>query len=105
MNFNEYQQACKRTAGKFDTVHQAQCNWAMGLCGEAGEYTELVKKEVFHQVVADRDKLKKELGDVLWYLSQCATVNDILLEDIAIANIEKLKARYPEKFVPGGGNR
>lgn len=99
MNFKEYQEACKRTAGKFLSDNEAHCNWAMGLCGESGEYSELIKKKVFHNKPLDIDSVKKELGDVFYYLSMCATVNGLSLEDIAAANVEKLKIRYPDGFV------
>lgn len=99
MDFDEFQKACNRTAGKFDSVQQAQCNWAMGLSGEAGEYIELIKKFVFHEKPLIVDSVLKELGDVLYYISMCATVNNLSLKDIAIANIEKLRNRYPNGFV------
>lgn len=99
MNFNEYQEACTRTAGKFPSISEEQCNWAMGLCGEAGEYTELIKKEVFHNKPQDLDKKAKELGDVMYYLAMAATVNGLSLSDIAELNIKKLKDRYPDGFV------
>lgn len=105
MNFNEYQDACCRTAGKHFTPGEALANWAMGLCGESGEYTELIKKHLFHGKELDKEKAYKELGDVFYYLAMCATQLGISLEEIAIINIDKLKARYPEKFTLGGGIR
>jgi len=72
---------------------------AIGLCGEAGEVAELVKKHVFHEHPLDVEKLKKELGDVAWYHNYL-TVRTALctLGHIFWLNIEKLKARYPEGF-------
>lgn len=69
-----------------------------GLTGEAGEVADLIKKHFGHGHVLDHDKLKKELGDVMWYLSQLAEQFDLNMEDIAEANITKLKARYPNGF-------
>ena len=105
MNFKEYQELSSRTANNHLSKDDAMCNWVMGLCGEAGELTELVKKKVFHYKTLNLDDYKKELGDVLWYLSQCASIVGLDLEEVAIENIEKLKARYPSGFVGGGGVR
>ena len=105
MNLNEYQELASRTAGSHFSHDQALCNWAMGLCGEAGEYTELIKKELFHGKTVSVDDKIKELGDVLWYLAMCAHENHLSLDQIAQANIDKLAKRYPDKFVLGGGIR
>lgn len=105
MNFNEYQDLATRTANQNMSVDQALCNWAMGLCGEAGEYTDEIKKHVFHKKPLNVTNCLKELGDVLWYVAQCARTLNVSLEQIAKENIEKLKARYPEGFIEGGGVR
>lgn len=105
MNFNEYQELASRTANNGLSVSEKICNWAMGLAGEAGELIELSKKEIFHKVVPSKDKVIKELGDVLWYLSNYALTYDIKLEEVAEKNIQKLKDRYPQGFQSGGGIR
>ena len=46
----------------------------------------------------DKERLKKELGDIAWYLAEAATALDVPLEDILQANIDKLKKRYPDGF-------
>ncbi len=92
MNFKEYQEQAARTDGGNLTAH------FLGLCGEAGEVVELYKKHIGHGHELDIFKLEKELGDVLWYISAIATGLNLSLDDIAQANIDKLKARYPEKF-------
>ena len=71
---------------------------AIGLAGEAGEVSELVKKGVFHQHGLDREKMAKELGDCLWYIAALATTLDLDLGGLMTANIEKLKERYPNGF-------
>ena len=71
----------------------------LGLCGEAGEIAEVIKKHVFHGHPLDtetRSKLRKECGDVLWYLNYIAALLDRNLAEIADLNIEKLTTRYPE---------
>jgi NTP pyrophosphatase (non-canonical NTP hydrolase) len=101
MNFTDYQALSSRTAPKnADKVNKGQnlANFGMGLCGEAGEVTDYLKKVVFHKHELDKEKLIDELGDVLWYISQIAHVAKIDMNDIAEYNIDKLKRRYPEGF-------
>lgn len=100
MTFNEYQKLAMRTASnrtndswmtQFDTG-------VLGLNGEAGEIADDWKKFKYHGHDFDRDRMIKELGDVLWYVA-CATSGiAATMEEIAIGNIEKLKKRYPEGF-------
>jgi len=99
MKFDEYQELAYVTANKNLTFNEALCNWSMGLSGEAGEFIELLKKQIFHSKQANRDQLVKELGDILWYLANAALCLGISLQEIADTNIAKLKARYPEGFV------
>lgn len=69
---------------------------ALGLGGESGEVAEQVKKSWRNnmEVTDDRkEKIKSELGDVLWYVAQLATELDLDLEEIAENNLEKLSAR------------
>ncbi len=73
---------------------------AIGLTGEAGEVADLVKKGIFHQQGIDRTKMKKELGDVLWYLSALCTEFGFTLEEVMQQNVDKLKARFPEGYSP-----
>lgn len=89
MNFNEYQKLALRTA-----LNTSLINGVMGLCGEAGEVIELVKKHEFQNKSLDKEKLLEELGDCLWYISLIANSLDTKLENVAIKNIEKLEKRY-----------
>lgn len=74
---------------------------AMGLCGEAGEASELVKKHAYHGHTIDSDHLARELGDVLWYVSYMAHLFGYPLGKIMAMNREKLAKRYPDgKFDP-----
>lgn len=97
MELNEYQELSKRTMPK-ENMRKVTANYAMGLTGEAGEVTDLLKKWIFHGHSLDRMELKKELGDVLHYLSGLATLHHLELDSVAQGNIDKLKARYPEGF-------
>lgn len=93
----QYQVAALRTAHD-DQSSQELAIRALGLAGEAGEVVELVKKYLGHGHDFDRDKLSKELGDVLWYVATLADACGLDLAEIAQKNIDKLKARYPEGF-------
>ena len=73
-------------------------NGVMGLCGEAGETIDLVKKHLYQGHALDKQKIAMELGDIAWYLAETAYALDIPLEKILRANLEKLKKRYPEGF-------
>jgi len=97
MNFNEYQALAMRTAGDY-SKDSLILNGVMGLCGEAGECIDIVKKHKFQGHALDAEKLLDEASDCLWYLAIIASGLDITLEEIAIHNVEKLKKRYPDGF-------
>ena len=73
-------------------------NGALGLTGEAGEVSDMIKKHIFHGHDLDRDDLIKELGDVCWYVALISRALGVNLEEVMSLNIEKLKNRYPEGF-------
>lgn len=97
MDFKEYQESALRTAGT-QTEEQRLLNCCLGLSGESGEFNDMIKKTMFHGHTLDKNKIAKELGDILWYLSVAADSLGFSLEEIATMNIDKLKARYPEGF-------
>ena len=71
---------------------------AVGINAEGGEVMEIVKKLIFQGKKWDDETtyhLKRELGDVLWYVMQCLIALDSDMEEIINMNIEKLKKRYP----------
>lgn len=98
MNFKDFQVRSTRTMNINYTSKEALSNYGMGLCGEAGEAIDKLKKFIFHGHELDIKEIAKELGDVLWYVSALATTLDIELEEIAELNINKLIRRYPEGF-------
>lgn len=65
----------------------------LGLVGEAGEVTELIKKEIRGDGPLDRGELIKELGDVQHYLCRIAREYGISMNDVLVTNIEKIEAR------------
>ena len=97
MTLSEYQKLAKRTCDKTLCVKELELHALHGLSGECGEIHSIYQK-VYQGHKFDKDHLKSELGDLLWFIGELATANDLSLEDIASHNIEKLKARYPEGF-------
>ncbi|WP_125980322.1 nucleoside triphosphate pyrophosphohydrolase family protein [Loigolactobacillus iwatensis] len=91
MEFNEYQKLANRTLLGNE---QVLTNCALGLASESGEVIDLIKQYTFHGEELNQEELVKEMGDVLWYLSQIAQWADIPFEDIAKDNITKLNDRY-----------
>lgn len=70
----------------------------MGLSGEAGEATDILKKVLFQGHMLDEEHVALELGDICWYLALAADAIGYDLETIMQMNIDKLKARYPNGF-------
>ena len=71
---------------------------SVGMCAEAGEFTEVVKKIVFQGKPVNKENLfhlKRELGDIMWYVAQACIGLDISLDEVLEMNVEKLVARYP----------
>lgn len=73
-------------------------NACLGLSGEAGEFNDMIKKWVFHEKELDIEHLKKECGDILWYIAMMCHSFNWNMEEIMEMNIEKLKSRYPDGF-------
>ena len=72
---------------------------SVGMCAEAGEFTEIVKKIIFQGKPVNEDNLfhlKRELGDIMWYVAQACIGLDISLDEVLAMNVEKLSARYPD---------
>ena len=71
---------------------------ALGLSAEAGEFTEVVKKIILQGKPYNEDNvfhMKRELGDICWYLAQACMALDTSFDEIIEMNVDKLKARYP----------
>ncbi len=107
MDFDNYQRESRRTWSLIHTDHPIVYP-TLGLTNEAGELAGKVKK-IFRDkggVISedDRQALKQELGDVLWYLTQIATELDLSLEEIAAANLAKLFSRLERGAIQGEGD-
>ena len=100
MNFDEYQKFAKSTA-----IYPDECKVvypALGLCGEAGEVAEKVKKNI--RDGKSLDGVGLELGDVLWYISALGDDLGVTLEEVAKTNIEKLQSRMERNKIKGDGD-
>jgi len=103
MNFDEYQTTARTTR----TASADEAYALLGLSGEVGEVHSLIAKQIRdHHLTEDelRLNLKKELGDVLWFISAIADDFGLSLTEIAQANIEKLKKRKASGTIQGSGD-
>ena len=106
MQLSEYQRLSRHTA---EDPREARLSYpALGLCGEAGEVAEHVKKVIRDDAgaisAARRVALAKELGDVLWYLARLASELGLDLDEIAEANLQKLLSRQRRGVLAGSGD-
>lgn len=98
MTADEYQKRAMATLNPALQGRDLLLNGVMGLCGEAGEAIDIVKKHLAQGHGLDRVRLARELGDVAWYLAETAAAIGYSLDEILAMNLEKLSARYPEGF-------
>lgn len=98
MDANEYQLLALRTEAPGRSRRERLLNAALGLCGEAGEFADTLKKAEFHGHMLDEAELYKELGDVLWYAALACDALGVSMGEVMTQNIEKLRRRYPEGF-------
>lgn len=107
MEFNEYQKETRKHA-IYPGVGSNFSFPMIGLAGETGEVAEKIKKIIRDKngVVDDvsRSEVEKELGDVLWYLSQIASEFGLSLDDVASSNIEKIQSRRERNVTHGDGD-
>ncbi|PDW03523.1 nucleotide pyrophosphohydrolase [Candidatus Viridilinea mediisalina] len=98
MNVNDYQRLALRSEAPQRTRNERLLNAALGLCGEAGEWADTLKKHVFHDHPLDTAALSKELGDILWYVAIACDALELEMSDVMAENIAKLRQRYPDGF-------
>ena len=97
MTGNEYQELAKRTINPELNWDKVEMHALHGMVGEIGEIHSIYQK-VYQGHDLDTEHLKKEIGDLLWFVAELCTVHDWKLEDIMKLNIKKLYERYPEGF-------
>ena len=113
MKFDEYQEKAKKY-DLFDDLEvsnladPAFSEKVLGLVGEAGETADKVKKIIRDKkgtaTEEDKDAIKKELGDVLWYVANVSRYLGFSLSDVAKTNIDKLESRYQRNKIHGAGD-
>ena len=111
MDFKEYQEKSRVTA-KYPDVGDTFTYPIMGLVGEAGEVADKLKKHMRDGGICkpselndeQRQELAKELGDVLWYISQLSSEFNLSLADVAQMNIDKLYSRMDRGVLGGSGD-
>ena len=108
MNFNDYQKQALTTNLAIGDRFLELMQQVLGLADEAGEVQSIFKKWIRDQEAdfakLDKANITKELGDVLWYIAVIAHDLGIPLEDIAAANIEKLRSRKVRGMLTGSGD-
>lgn len=106
MEFQRYQELSRKTAIYPDT-HRVTYP-ILGLVSEAGEVADKMKKIIRDKggefSWEDREAIRKELGDVLWYISQIASDLDFALDSVAMTNLEKLRKRQEQGKLHGSGD-
>jgi len=107
MTFEEYQKKSRRTA-IYPNLGNNFIYPTLGLAGEAGEVAEKIKKVLRDKEgkidAATAEEIKKELGDVLWYIAQIATELGLSLEEVAQTNLKKLSDRLERGKISGNGD-
>lgn len=98
MDIKEFQEKSLRTMNNNLTEEQKISNMVFGINGEVGEVTDILKKHLYHNHVLDIDHLKEELGDVMFYIVNLATLYNIDMEEVLQINVDKLSKRYKDGF-------
>ena len=98
MEGKEYQKLAMKTLNPSLTKKDMLVNGVMGLNGESGEVIDIVKKHMFQGHELDKEKITKELGDVMWYVAEVCEALDLSLDEVMEGNIEKLAKRFKDGF-------
>lgn len=97
MTGNEYQRLAGRTINMNLTIAGQMQHALHGMVGEIGELHSIYQKW-YQGHEFDYDHIKKEVGDLLWFIAEYCTAMGWELEEVMQMNIDKLKARFPEGF-------
>lgn len=98
MNIKEYMEDTARTCPQLGTDFWDQLHMVIGISTESGELLDVFKKALAYSKGLDFVNIGEEIGDILWYLINLCRMLNLDPEEIMQININKLKARYPEKF-------
>ncbi len=98
ITIEEYQELSKRTNAKLETPLMDNIHMIIGMQTETAEISDVFKKHIAYGKEIDWVNIKEELGDLMFYVVNMCNNNSWDLRDILTTNIEKLQARFPEKF-------
>ena len=107
MKFADYQKAAVVTKKQWNNKDLELADCGLGLTGEAGEVADMLKKHISGTKMLEGDKLEKlkyEIGDVMWYIAALCDAMDFDMGELAQMNVEKLRKRHGDSF-SGYGNR
>jgi len=102
VDFNTYQEQAHQTAVYPPEMGMAYC--VTGLCAETGEVADKVAKYYRGDGALNEEGLKKELGDVLWFIAELSTHLGFTLQDVAELNLQKLADRQQRNALKGEGD-
>lgn len=97
MTGNEYQKLAARTINRNLSYNDCLNHSLHGMVGEIGEIHSMFQK-VYQGHEVSSEHLKKEVGDLLWFVAEMCSALEWEMEDVMQTNIDKLRARYPEGF-------
>ncbi len=100
----KYQEFCKTTTKKFNNQEKEIMTWGLGISGEAGDVAGCIKKTFSHGN-DQKQGIKENLGDTLWYIAMICNFFGWKLEDVLNENIVKLQNRYPQGFTEKDAGR
>lgn len=104
MDMNGYQEKSATSAVYPKTLNGGIFYACIGLSGEVGELLNKVKKIARDNAEPDREGIKLELGDIMWYVAMVAKEAGISLDEVAMSNIEKLEKRMRNGTIHGNGD-
>jgi NTP pyrophosphatase (non-canonical NTP hydrolase) len=104
MELKEYMEKAWRTCPTLGTRQADNVHMLFGMLTEAGELTDIFKKNLAYKKPIDWVNAQEEVGDLMWYIVNFCYMNNFDLGEILATNIAKLKARYPEKFTEEKAN-
>jgi NTP pyrophosphatase (non-canonical NTP hydrolase) len=98
MDIYEYMKEVERTCPRLKGEFYDELHMAIGAATEAGELLDAYKKDFAYGKPIDKINVAEEIGDQLWYLVNLMRMLDLDPADVFEINLNKLRARYPEKF-------